>query len=448
MTRTLRIDPRRPARPPLTRGREWFLAVGLLALLAAGCGSKSKSPTGPPSSALGPEVVAVSPPARSSGVLYDTPIWVEFDRALDPRSVVATNIFFKIDAQRLPITLTYDTTAHRVRVIPATTLNLLQTYTVELSPNLRAADGTKLGSGYFFQFTTNSLRRVHPDFPAAASLDGPVSMLGWSGNGPIVANIQFDVYAGPDSAVVAQRALPRLTRSPLVTYLPHTRWPAGADTWWAVTAINVATGERLDGPVSRFRTFDANAAIDSTTVPVMEWGSNFRPNRNTQFCSTISLPIGINDYNGGMRWRVGSLPPGRRLVDARIDLYSTPETAATLATSSPTLWYILGSWSACQSSFTGAPFTSNDGQLAAGAVDEPARRVTFRSDALTAHIEAWSRYGGLDGYLLRTTNNVAFVTPLSSESAYFPVMKIYYYTESATQQFALDRAHAKPHKSR
>ena len=93
----------------------------------------------------------------------------------------AQSVFLKLDGQRITSTIVYDGITRRIFVRPASTLLLQRTYTVEFSSAIKGFDGVPLPEGIFFQFTTNSLRRLIYDFPAVDAIEGPVSALGWGG---------------------------------------------------------------------------------------------------------------------------------------------------------------------------------------------------------------------------------------------------------------------------
>src|ERR1051325_9619371 len=86
-------------------------------------------------------------------------------RPLDGRTVSPLTVFLKLDGQRVAITTNYDGSTRRIFVHPIPLLELQRTYTVEFSPGVKGFDGTPLPTDVFYQFTTNSLRRVVYDYP-------------------------------------------------------------------------------------------------------------------------------------------------------------------------------------------------------------------------------------------------------------------------------------------
>src|SRR5262249_33695876 len=144
------------------------------------------------------DLVATQPAARSTGVIYDTEIWGQFSRPLDAGTIGPTSVFLKLDGQRVPITVIYDDLTRRILLAPTVTLALQRTYTVEFSTSIHASDGTPVAPSVFFQFTTNSLRRVPYDFPAQGALEGPVASLGWGGAVGLNANVIYEIHASTD----------------------------------------------------------------------------------------------------------------------------------------------------------------------------------------------------------------------------------------------------------
>src|SRR5438552_3387176 len=117
------------------RRRAWIPALLGVAL---GCSKHVNAPA--PRANLPPQVLAVSPPARSAHVQTDVAIWAEFDRDLDPATVDTRHVRLKVDTRRLPITVHYDAATRRVLIDAGGNLTLNVTHTVELEPGLRTAD--------------------------------------------------------------------------------------------------------------------------------------------------------------------------------------------------------------------------------------------------------------------------------------------------------------------
>ena len=194
---------------PRGRGRAWCGAA-LARSLVAGCAPEDPTAPAPPP-VLGPPVEAVFPAARSAGVFYDTDIWVRFLEPLDPATINERTVFLKLDTVRNPVALSYDVATRTIRLTPQAQLALLRTYTVELTPGVRTAAGAQLAQTYFWQFTTNGLRRLENPFPESGSAGAsPFGLLRWGGTESSAGTIRYDVFVGADSARIAARGVPAL----------------------------------------------------------------------------------------------------------------------------------------------------------------------------------------------------------------------------------------------
>ncbi len=396
--------------------RKTLLGLGL-AVLASCSKHATQSPVA--SGSVGPALIATQPPHFSVGAIYDSEIWGQFDRALDPRTVTALTAFLKQDGQRVPCTVSYEGITRRVVLRPSLALELQRTYTVEFTTAIKAFDETPLPPGVFFQFTTNSLRRIVYDYPAADALEGPVAALGWGGTQGPVNNLYYEVYASEDSMAVENRALPYLQRSVFTRLLPATAWPAGRKVYWAITSQNLETSERMVGPVHSFRVIDASAPLDSVSLNPRDHGSNDIRNRNTQFCSNQMLPCGPS-YNGAIHWDYARIPANARVVSATMTLTTTDAYAGTFVRMRPVVWMAQNEWSSCTILAPGPPWNEPSGLLALGTqVDD--LRANFTSDRLAAFVETQRRQRTLlYGVLVRTAENVAYHSPLSGNSSAIP----------------------------
>jgi hypothetical protein len=381
------------------RARLALLAV--VVALTFSCGRRSAAPpTAPPVVPPPPRVEAMSPPARSAGVLYDTAIWVQFDTAVDTSSVSERTVFFKADTRRLPATLTWEPATRRLRIVPHDRLGLRQTYTIELAAGLRFADGRTLGEGFAWQFTTNSLRRVQSPLPMDGRVEqSPFIALRWGGLTEATAGpVTYEIHAGPDSASAVDPTLPALGNLAAPPFVPRVRWRQDGPNYWAIHARNAATGERLVGPAWRFDTFPATAAYDSIPVGVVDWNWVESSNTVRQRCTEDSLVIGPNMLST-IRWSLAPLDTQLRLVGASIEL--SPRYATVAATAGASVWSTTGSFSGCAHTYPSSPGTDEaNGRLADAVVLGPTR-IRFSSDALAAHVEATKRLGGFYGYLFR-----------------------------------------------
>ncbi len=403
--------------------RPTLLPTLLLAAAAvSGCGRKATAPE-PLAGGTSAVLVATHPPARSTSVIYDTEIWGEFDRALDPATVTPRSVFLKLDGARIPSTVTYEAATRRIHLRPTVVLELRRTYTVEFTPAVLDAGGTPLPPGIFFQFSTNSLRRVAYDYPTADALEGPVVTLGWGGTQIPVNEIFYEVYAGADSAAVAGRAVASLQRTVFTRFLPHAAWPAGSRVFWAVTSENLLTGERMDGPVQTFRVLPASVPVEEASVSLRDVGSSDIRNRNVQYCTRQTLPAGPS-FNAAIHWNYSTVPAGARLVGATLTLTALDGNAGATGGANSGVWLSQNDWTACSVLAPGPPYPELSGHLASGNAVTPIQ-LDFSSDRLAAFVEAMARQRTLlSGLLVRTPLDVQFHSALAFDSAKHPRLVI------------------------
>ena len=395
------------------------------AVLFAGC---SKQSTAPPASGGGngasaPAIIATLPAARSLSAAYDSEIWAQFDRPLDSRTVTTQTAYLKLDGQRLAIDVSYDGITRRVFLRPRVTLALQRTYTAEFSPSIKGLDGTPLPEGVFFQFTTNSLRRVTYDFPVEDALEGRVTALGWAGTIGAQSNIFHEVYASEDSAAVVQRTAPILQRTVFTRFVAASVWRPGSRVWWAVTSENLVTRERENGPLRSFRVLDDAVLIDSLVVRLQDFGGGTVQNRNTQFCASQLLPCGPS-FNGALHWNFGVLPANARIVDVRMRLWFSDGSSGLFPTTLPAVWLAQNDWSACAVGAPGPPFNETSGLLAS-AYTVDASEMGFQSTRLAAFAEAaMRRRTFVYGTLIRMQANANVHSPNSNDQAKVPLMVV------------------------
>jgi hypothetical protein len=367
----------------------------------------------------------MQPPARSPSALYDGDIWAQFDRALDPHTVSPLNVYLKLDAQRIPITVSYDATNHRVTLTPTVVLELQRTYTVEFSTAVKGADGTPLAPGVFFQFTTNSLRRPVYDYPLASALEGPVTTLGWGGTQGPTNNLFYELYASTDSNAVKARTAPMLARSVFTRFVPAVAWPMGSTVYWAVTSENLTTHERLDGSLRSFQTLDPSTPLDSVAIPALDHGSKSATSTQ-QACGNQSFSCG-GAFNGAMHWGLSALPANARLQSVTVQLSVWSADTSTIQGTQPTLWMAQNEWVPCTINYPGPPFNETSGLLAS-ATPQTDRIAAFRSDRLAAFFEAVYRGRTLlFGTVLRANHAVAWHSTRSDDIASRPGAVIRFY---------------------
>lgn len=393
------------------------ILIAIICLAMSGCGKQVAAPTETtPRALVPPLIVATQPAARATGVRYDTDIWVQFDRPLDPSSVSVLTVYLKQDTRRLPVTVRYDGPTRRVWVQPTTILDLQKTFTVELSPRIRAFEGDSLGATAFFQFTTNSLRLPKYDFPLAGALEGPVTSLGWSGNGAINGNITYEIYVSADSSAVANRSIPYLQRAVFLYLLPRVRWPQGTDVFWSVTAVNLSTGERLAGAVTRFRTFAADAPVDSISVGIQDWGGRAQ-SVSTQQCG-VALLSASPTHNAGIRFSLASISSSIKVASARVELPVPDNYMPTLNTIAPVLHFAQNDWLTCAFSFPGPPYPEVNSLLATGVASSLPNRAVFESDAVGAFAEGQARRLPYYGFVLRSPSLIQYgIQPINGATA-------------------------------
>lgn len=402
-------------------------ALVLAALVGLACGRRAAVPTSPPPGGGPPPsfIEAINPPARSSGVFYETEVWVRFAAALDTTTVNDRTVFLKADTRRLPITILWDAATRRLRIIPGERLALRQTYTVELAPTLRAMNGTTLGQNYFWQFTTNSLRRPQSPSPMDGSiLESPFVALRWGGLTEFSAGLStYEIHAGPDSAQVTDPSDPPLGVLGASPFLPRARWRQDGRNYWAIHARNTVTGERLVGPVWRFDTYPADAPVDTIAAVVQDWDW-VDPGNARNRCTEDSLAMGSN-FTSTIRWNFSPLDTSVRLAGVAIEM--TPRYATVAAITGPSVWYAGATWPRCDQGVAGPPNTDEtNGKLADAVVLAPTR-IRFSSDALAAHVEATRRLGGFFGYLFRSTVRRSFFGPAAGSPTVRAVMWMYVY---------------------
>ena len=402
--------------------------VALAAALVLACERKvtAPPPTPPPGGPPPAVVQAVFPPARSTWVIYDTEVWVQFAIPLDTTSISERTVFFKDETRRIASTLTWEAGTRRLYIAPHERLALRQTFTVELSAALRFADTSTLGANYLWQFTTNSLRHLESPSPMdAQSYESPFAALRWGGLTESAAGaVTYEVHASADSAAAADPEQPPLALLTAPPFVPRTRWAQDRPTYWAIHGLNPATGERLVGPVWRFSTFPVGAPYDSVPAVVADWDWVEPAVLPRQRCTEDSLVMGP-PIMSTIRWNLGPPDTTVRLAGVAIDL--TPRYTTVAAVAGPSVWSATESWLPCAQFPNGPPYTdAATGKLADAVVLSPTR-IRFASDALSAHVEATRRLGGLYGYLFRAGLRRSYFGPGAGSPVVRAVMWLYLY---------------------
>jgi hypothetical protein len=387
----------------------------------AGCGKHATEPP-PPVVPEAPVLVATEPPARSSLVLYDRAIWAQFDRELDPRSVDSLDVFLKLDGQRIRCAVTYEAGARKIHISTGATLQLQRTYTVEFTTAIKSAEGVPLAKNIFFQFTTNSLRRITYDLPSQGDLAGPLSMLAWGGTQGPASTTMFHVYAGLDSMSVASRTSQALQDNVFTRLLPPVPWPRGSRVYWAVTAENTNTHETMDGPVTWFDVVSASAPETTIFIRAKDHGSRNSTNV-TSYCSNPELPSGPG-FNAAIHWNLSDIPSNAWITSATVRLAAT--TTNRFAQSQPTLHMSQAEWRSCEVVYPGPPYPEVNGFLS-GSVLVDTIRVDFSDPRLGAFFEASLRGDAYThGTLLRTNININYSSSTQQDPLRYPTGTVRY----------------------
>ncbi len=399
----------------------------LAALVLGGCAKHAAVATVAPAPPPPPAIRAVSPAARSVFTDYAADIWAEFAEDLNPLSVNTRNIYLKLDTVRIPITVSWEAATRRIHLKPSVTLALLTTYTVELSPNLITMQGVPLGTTYRWQFTTTSVRHPSAPFPGDRTVESPFTTLAWGGNETTPGSLTYEVYVGPDSALVAARSQPFIYRGTRTLVLPKTRWREHGASYWSVTVDNATAAERSNGRVWRFDTPAADAPIDSVSVPASVFG--YRKTQSTQGgCGTPELLAG-GGYFTGIVWATNLQPQTLRLAGVRMELTATPPYADSLP-GGVSAW-LTNANMACGNALQTFTTDEVNGHLATGILVGP-RTVRFETDTLIAHLQAAVRLRSFFGYLFRAKQLIHFESPQGIEPTAAPVFTLYYYTGNGT----------------
>jgi hypothetical protein len=364
-------------------GRTLPVVLALL-LAAAGCGGDHV--TVPPGEIVPPpQVVEVYPASRAEHVPYDlAEMWVRFGEALDSTTVTASNVFLKLNTRRARISVQWDAATRRILIHPLDPMDLSETYTIELRPELATQGGVALGSVYWWQFTVSGIRRLRTPYPAdSATTASPFTPLTWDRTESAAGDIVYDLYVDSDSAAVAQRTVTPL-RKTTPDHVPYpTAWGFGRRYYWAVTTRNRTLDEVEDGPVWSFSTMPGGAPVDSVVVHASYY-AYYDGRQNRTSCTEGRVIIG-QSYQAVMRWNLTGVQPGRTVAAARVIMTlvtgSIPPGSTILSTktSVPTNCQLTGG--------AGAPL----GRDALAGNSNFGNACYYSSDALVAHVAAMHR---------------------------------------------------------
>lgn len=371
-------------------------AALLLAVLGAGCG-RGAAPPPPLAPAAAARLPVTVPPHRAIRVELDSGIHATFDADLDAATVTATNLFFKVDDRRYPVTLDWAADARRLTVTPLQPLLPGRTYTVEFTPRVRRRDGTPLfPGGWLWQFTTLSIRPLRtPDPPDAGHWVSPFMRLRWDATEAAAGQVVYQVFFGSDSSAVRERRSASGSVSE-PRWIPKRRWGPGP-VHWAVRVTNLRTGDVLEGPLWTFHVVPPGTPVETRTLTALGFGtatSTAPPRCGTP--SWVVSPTGIS----AIRWE--HPPAGVRLDHAEFHATLYPLVSAAM-----TLRATAAGWVDCGIQYPGTP-------VAIGPPLASSRRIAsghlFQSDTLTAFLEAAARDGDLFGFVLEASREVSIVT--------------------------------------
>lgn len=382
------------------RRRSVRVALAATLVLACGaCGKHESAPTaiGPPES---DPVVAVYPAARSTRVTPETEIYADFAVDLDRATLTSVNVYLKIDAMRYPAELIWSEATRRLAILPEQALRIGRTYTVEITPRVRRADGTPLfPRGWFWQFTMTSIRPLRtPDPPTGAVQVSPFMRLRWDPNDPDAGTMIYTMFWAFDSSVVADRNVAG-TLLNTNRWIPVQRWPMDTPIYWAVRAQNLRTGEILEGPVWRFRTLPASTPVEDVVLRAVEWGYATSASPGIARCNEQNIQIAPTNV-AAIRWQLP--PPGTAFAAVELTLTPFPNVSGSRTSIRATAT----SWNACAVRHPGTPL--GQGPTLATMVPRSGAFL-FQSDSLTAHVEAASRDGNLYGYLIESTRTISLL---------------------------------------
>jgi hypothetical protein len=127
-----------------------------------------------------------------------------------------------------------------------------------------------------------------------------------------------------------------------------------------------------------------------------------------------------------MDWNLNVLPYGAVLLDAALTLTAvgSPDLSSNLFR----LWGTSSPWSACSMGFPGPPFVDQPtGALSTG-VPLSGGRLRYRSDLLSAHLQARLDGLPLQGYIFQSTSQATFWAPPGSTP---PVLMVQYLVPAA-----------------
>jgi hypothetical protein len=118
--------------------------------------------------AVGPTVIAVSPPAGASNVALDTSVTIDFSEPLDPASVTESSVALQLGGAPVAGQRTLSADRRRVVFRPSSPLTPISTYSLVLATSLRDPAGHSLSG--FTPTTFSTLDPSRPPQPQAGTI--------------------------------------------------------------------------------------------------------------------------------------------------------------------------------------------------------------------------------------------------------------------------------------
>jgi hypothetical protein len=355
---------------------------------------------------LPPQVVAVEPLPRSVSVSDSTVVRARFVEALDPKTATSTNVFLKIDTERVPISVALEDSGRTLVMRPLHLLDLRRTHTAVLTPRLHTATGGAFDTTFAWQFTTVGVRfPAHSEPATGSSFESPVTPLYWTSTDGNVGPVEYRVWISTDSAAVAAETAPSFTTS-AAQYLPFSRWTPSVTQFWRVRVRNLETGDVAASRVWSFTVAPTDAPVDSVILPIASMGSYDRvnrrwacPNMTTNTNNTGVVAIDYSSFDS--TWVV---------FDARL----TMQTGAIFSSRTARLFSMDVDWIPCDPRYPGSPPIPDNGLIAQTEVIEPP--VTFVGPRFASEIQARIRgHGRVHGLAIQSDVNITY-TPGASQN--------------------------------
>ncbi len=380
--------------------RAALLALGILAL--GGCGKDATAPLAPV--VMPPEIVEVFPPARSTGIPYETTIRVRFKTPIVPTSANPTTVFLKIDTRRIPISFSFSDSNRVVTLRPQRDLDLRRTHTVEITTKVKTTEGGTLSQLYYWQFRTTSVRHVEQPLPRNGfGTEGPFAPLCWRATESSAGPVAYTAYVSTDSAQVATGTVDPINVGSAYLLPPLGRWNFDTRYYWRVEARNVQTGDYEEGPVWSFKTLPENTPTAVVLVGLRDSGTwDDRPQFRRWRCPDILSGAQLGSV---LRFRIETLDSNLVVADARIEAGAS----AIITDHGPAIYELDQPTAPCDGITTGMPLANS--YLSPGE-PQPTGAIHFKTANLISRIQGRIRRQPyfLD-YSLKSTRGLTFSVP-------------------------------------